>query len=148
MVQLLTKECGGVLDRRKIITTAIAIGIFGGLVGGPILSLADYYAPPERRFWTFIIPEFIGFGCLILMIVWEKSRKGRKTKKIINQRGMEILEFQRANYMRTSFFSYRADYCYTFAHLRSICQRELHMIRFTLYRIQKAIKAVQSISNA
>jgi hypothetical protein len=69
------------LDREKIITTAIAIGIFGGLVGGPILSLADYYASPERRFWIFIIPEFIGFGCLILMILWDKSKKGRKTRK-------------------------------------------------------------------
>jgi uncharacterized membrane protein YeaQ/YmgE (transglycosylase-associated protein family) len=69
------------LGRERIITTAIVIGIFGGLVGGPILSLADYYAPPEKRFWTFIIPEFIGFGCLILMIVWDKSRKRRKTKK-------------------------------------------------------------------
>lgn len=53
----------------------IAIGIFGGLVGEPILSLADYYASPERRFWVFMIPEFIGFGCLILMIVWDKSKK-------------------------------------------------------------------------
>jgi uncharacterized membrane protein YeaQ/YmgE (transglycosylase-associated protein family) len=69
------------LDREGIITIAILIGIFGGLVGGPILSLADYYAPPERRFWIFIIPEFIGFGCLILMIVWDKSKKGRKSKK-------------------------------------------------------------------
>ena len=69
------------MDRERIITTAIVIGIFGGLVGGPILSLADYYAPPEKRFWTFIIPELIGFGCLILMIVWDKSRKRRKTKK-------------------------------------------------------------------
>ena len=73
------------MDRKeKIITTAIAIGIFGGLVGGPILSLADYYAPPERRFWIFIIPEFIGFGCLILMMVWDKSKKRKKNKKIIN----------------------------------------------------------------
>ena len=69
------------LHREGIITIAILIGIFGGLVGGPVLSLADYYAPPVRRFWTFIIPEFIGFGCLILMIVWDKSKKGRKTKK-------------------------------------------------------------------
>jgi F0F1-type ATP synthase assembly protein I len=69
------------LDRGKIITIAIAIGIFSGLVGGPILSLADYYAPPQTRFWIFIIPEFIGFGCLILMIVWDKSKKGRKSKK-------------------------------------------------------------------
>ena len=66
------------LDREGIITIAILIGIFGSLVGGPLLSLADYYAPPERRFWIFIIPEFIGFGCLILMIVWDKSKKGRK----------------------------------------------------------------------
>ncbi len=63
------------MDRQRISTIAIVIGIFGGLVGGPILSLADYYAPPEKRFWTFIIPEFIGFGFLILMIVWGKSKK-------------------------------------------------------------------------
>ena len=63
------------LDREGIITIAIVIGIFGGLVGGPILSLADYYAPPERRFWTFIILEFIGFGCLILMVIYCKSKK-------------------------------------------------------------------------
>ena len=67
------------LDREGIITIAIVIGIFGGLVGGPILSLSDYYAPPERRFWTFIIPEFIGFGCLILMVIYGKSKK-RKQK--------------------------------------------------------------------
>jgi uncharacterized membrane protein YeaQ/YmgE (transglycosylase-associated protein family) len=64
-----------ILDRERIITIGIVIGIFGGLVGGPILSLADYYAPPEKRFWTFIIPEFIGFGSLILMVVWGKSKK-------------------------------------------------------------------------
>jgi uncharacterized membrane protein YeaQ/YmgE (transglycosylase-associated protein family) len=63
------------LDKGKLITAAIAIGIFGGLVGGPILSLTDYYAPPERRFWLFIIPEFIGFGSLILMIIWDKKKK-------------------------------------------------------------------------
>ena len=66
------------MDREKIITTIIANGIFGGLVGGPILSLVDYYAPPERRFWIFIIPEFIGFSCLILMIVWDKSKKEKR----------------------------------------------------------------------
>lgn len=66
------------MDKERIITIAIVIGIFGGLVGGPILSLADYYALPEKRFWTFIIPEFIGFGCLVLMIVWDKSKKRKK----------------------------------------------------------------------
>ncbi len=67
-----------ILNKERIITLAIVIGIFGGLVAGPILSLADYYAPPERRFWIFIIPEFIGFGCLILMIIWGKSQRGKK----------------------------------------------------------------------
>lgn len=70
------------MDREKIITAIIVIGIFGGLVGGPILSLADYYAPPERRLWTFMIPEFIGFGCLILMIVWDKSKKEKKRRRL------------------------------------------------------------------
>jgi len=66
------------LDRDRIVTTLIVIGIFGGLVGGPILSLADYYASPERRFWTFMIPEFIGFGCLILMVICGKSKQRKK----------------------------------------------------------------------
>jgi uncharacterized membrane protein YeaQ/YmgE (transglycosylase-associated protein family) len=65
----------GGLDKERIVTIGIIIGIFGGLVGGPVLSLADYYASPEKRFWTFIIPEFIGFGCLILLIVWDRSKK-------------------------------------------------------------------------
>ena len=69
------------MDREKIITAIIVIGIFGGLVGGPILSLTDYYAPPERRFWTFMIPEFIGFGCLILMIIWDKSKKEKRRRR-------------------------------------------------------------------
>jgi uncharacterized membrane protein YeaQ/YmgE (transglycosylase-associated protein family) len=72
------KDGSHVLDRERIITIMIVIGIFGGLVGGPILSLADYYAPPDRRFWIFIIPEFIGFGCLVLMVIWGKSKKGKK----------------------------------------------------------------------
>jgi uncharacterized membrane protein YeaQ/YmgE (transglycosylase-associated protein family) len=66
------------LDKERIITIVIVVGIFGGLVGGPILSLATYYASPEKRFWIFIIPEFIGFGCLILMVIWGKSKKERK----------------------------------------------------------------------
>jgi uncharacterized membrane protein YeaQ/YmgE (transglycosylase-associated protein family) len=70
------------LHSERVITIVIVIGIFGGLVGGPILSLADYYAPPERRFWVFIIPEFIGFGSLILMIVWDKSKKEKRRRKL------------------------------------------------------------------
>jgi hypothetical protein len=72
---LVKNEEAHILDRERIITIGIVIGIFGGIIGGPVLSLADYYAPPEKRFWTFIIPEFIGFGCLILMVVWGKSKK-------------------------------------------------------------------------
>jgi hypothetical protein len=56
-------------------------GLFGWLVGGPIASLVDYYAPPYKRFKLFIIPEFIGFACLRLMVYFGKSRK-RKSKII------------------------------------------------------------------
>jgi uncharacterized membrane protein YeaQ/YmgE (transglycosylase-associated protein family) len=71
------------MHMEKVITLAIMIGIFGGLVGGPILSLSDYYAPPQKRFWTFIILEFIGFACLVLMIVWDKSKnENRKRGKL------------------------------------------------------------------
>ena len=63
------------VEREKLITIIIVIGLFGGLVGGPIASLADYYAPPERRFWLFIIPEFIGFSFLVLMVIYGKSKK-------------------------------------------------------------------------
>ena len=63
------------VERDKIITIFILFGLFSGLVGGPVASLADYYAPPVRRFWLFIIPEFIGFAYLVLMIIlpagWE-----------------------------------------------------------------------------
>jgi hypothetical protein len=47
------------VDRERIITITIPAKLFGSLVGGPTASLADYYAPPERMFWLFIIPEFI-----------------------------------------------------------------------------------------
>jgi uncharacterized membrane protein YeaQ/YmgE (transglycosylase-associated protein family) len=63
------------MEKEKIVTILILIGLFGGLVGGPVASLVDYYAPPERRFWVFIIPEFVGFGCLILLVIYGKSRK-------------------------------------------------------------------------
>ena len=52
-------------------------GLFGGLVGGPIASLANYYSSPQDRFRLFIIPEFIGFACLGLMVYYGKSRKKR-----------------------------------------------------------------------
>jgi uncharacterized membrane protein YeaQ/YmgE (transglycosylase-associated protein family) len=71
----------GGLDKERIVAIGIIIGIFGGLVGGPVLSLADYYASPEKRFWTFIIPEFIGFGCLILLIVWDRSKRKKRNQQ-------------------------------------------------------------------
>jgi hypothetical protein len=52
------------------------MGLFGGLVGGPIASLLDYHAPPVKRFWLFIIiPEFIGFICAGIMIYYGRSRR-------------------------------------------------------------------------
>ncbi|HKU50777.1 MAG TPA: hypothetical protein VJP79_12570 [Nitrososphaera sp.] len=66
------------MDRERVITILILIGLFGGLIGGPIASLADYYAPPERRFWIFIIPEFIGFASLVLMVIYGKSKKKKE----------------------------------------------------------------------
>lgn len=63
-----------IVEKEKIFTIIILIGLFGGLVGGPIASLADYYAPPERRFWLFIIPEFIGFASLVLLVIYGKSK--------------------------------------------------------------------------
>ena len=67
------------LSKERIITIAIMAGLFGGLVGGPIASLANYYASPQDRFRLFIIPEFIGFACLGLMVYYGKSRK-KETK--------------------------------------------------------------------
>jgi len=61
--------------KERIITIAIMIGLFGGLVGGPIASLVDYGASPYDRFKLFIIPEFVGFVCLGLMVYFGKSRK-------------------------------------------------------------------------
>lgn len=63
------------MDRERIITAVIMAGLFGGLVGGPVASLADYNAQPERRFWLFIIPEFIGFICAGLMVYYGRSKK-------------------------------------------------------------------------
>jgi hypothetical protein len=77
---LAQKKEAAYLDRESIITTLIVIGIFGGLVGRPILSLADYYAPTEKRFWTFMILEVIGFGCLIFMVICGKSKQKKSTR--------------------------------------------------------------------
>jgi hypothetical protein len=46
-----------VVNKNRVVTVAITIGLFGGLVGGPIASLVYY----EERFYIFIIPEIVGF---------------------------------------------------------------------------------------
>ena len=56
------------MNRERAITVAIMAGLFGGLVGGPVASLADYYGPPDRRLWLFLVPEMIGFACMGLMV--------------------------------------------------------------------------------
>lgn len=69
------------MDREKLVTAAIVAGLFGGLVGGPVASLADYYAPPERRFWLFMIPEMIGFICMGLLVYYGNWRKKKGREK-------------------------------------------------------------------
>jgi hypothetical protein len=54
------------------------MGLFGGLVGGPIASLLDYHATPVKRFWLFIIPEFIGFTCAGIMVYYGRSRRKKQ----------------------------------------------------------------------
>jgi hypothetical protein len=63
------------LNRERAITVAIMAGLFGGLVGGPVASLADYYGPPDRRLWLFLVPEMIGFACMGLMVYYGKTKK-------------------------------------------------------------------------
>jgi hypothetical protein len=53
----------------------ILMGLFGGLLGGPIASLLDYHGLPVKRFWLFIIPEFIGFLCAGIMMYYGRSKK-------------------------------------------------------------------------
>ncbi|HYX56742.1 MAG TPA: hypothetical protein VE818_11340 [Nitrososphaeraceae archaeon] len=39
--------------------------------------MLDYHAPTVKRFWLFIIPEFIGFACAggIMMVYYGGPRK-------------------------------------------------------------------------
>jgi hypothetical protein len=64
-----------VWDKNRVITVAIIIGLFGGLIGGPIASLIYYDSTPEERFYVFIIPDFVGFICAGLMIYVSKLKK-------------------------------------------------------------------------
>jgi hypothetical protein len=59
------------------------MGLFVGLVGGPIASLLDYHAPPVKRFWLFIIiPEFIGFTCASKMVYYGRLIKSNDDRKL------------------------------------------------------------------
>jgi hypothetical protein len=64
-----------VMDKDRVITIAIMMGMFGGLVGGPIASLVYYDSAPEERFYLFIIPEIVGFICAGLMVYFGKLKK-------------------------------------------------------------------------
>ena len=64
-----------ILGKNRILTVAITIGLFGGLIGGPIASLVYYDSTPEERFYVFIIPEIVGFICAGLMIGVSKLEK-------------------------------------------------------------------------
>ena len=63
------------MNNERIATILIMVGLFGGLIGGPIASLADYHAPPQKRLWLFIVPEFIGFACVGLMVYYGRSKR-------------------------------------------------------------------------
>ena len=63
------------VDKNRVITVTIIVGLFGGLIGGPIASLVYYGSTPEERFYVFIIPEIVGFICAGLMIYVGKLKK-------------------------------------------------------------------------
>jgi hypothetical protein len=44
-------------------------------LGGPIVSLVDYHAPPQKRLWLFIVPEFIGFAGMGFDDILRKVKK-------------------------------------------------------------------------
>ncbi len=70
-----------VLNKNRVITAAIMIGLFGGLIGGPIASLIYYDAPGEERLKLFIIPEIVGFLCMGLMVYYGKTKDKSGEKK-------------------------------------------------------------------
>lgn len=67
------------MKSEKLITVVIILGIFGGLVGGPIASLIYYDGSPEVRFRLFIIPEIIGFISVGIMVYIGKSKGNGNT---------------------------------------------------------------------
>ena len=53
------------MNNERIVTILIMVGLFGGLIGGPIASLADYHAPPQKRLWYLL------FQNLSALHVWD-----------------------------------------------------------------------------
>jgi hypothetical protein len=62
------------MKREKLVTAVIILCFFGGLVGGPVASLIDYYGSPEERFRLFIIPEVVGFISAGFLVYYGKSK--------------------------------------------------------------------------
>jgi hypothetical protein len=62
------------MKKERIITDVLISCLFGGLVGGPVASLINYYGSPEQRFRLFIVPEIIGFISAGMLIHYGKSR--------------------------------------------------------------------------
>jgi hypothetical protein len=62
------------MKREKLVTAVIILCFFGGLVGGPVASLIDYYGSPEERFRLFIIPEVVGFNSAGFLVYYGKSK--------------------------------------------------------------------------
>jgi hypothetical protein len=67
------------MEKEKIITGIIISVFFGGLVGGPVASLLDYYGSPQERFQLFIIPEIIGFISARFLVYFGKSKKNKSS---------------------------------------------------------------------
>ena len=63
------------MKREKLVTAILILGIFGGLVGGPVTSLIYYQGSPEERFRLFIIPEIIGFVSIGFLVYFGKSKR-------------------------------------------------------------------------
>jgi hypothetical protein len=63
------------MEKERIITAVLVSCLFGGLVGGPVASLINYYGSPEERFRLFIVPEIIGFISAGMLVYYGKSRK-------------------------------------------------------------------------
>jgi hypothetical protein len=66
-------------DRERVITISIQIEFFGGLIGGPIASLADYYAPPKKGgSGCSLFPSSLALATSFLMVQMANSEKARR----------------------------------------------------------------------